>query len=258
VTSIHPTAIVDPKAELGQGVEVGPYTVVGPDVVVGDGTVLMAHVVVDRFTRIGRGCRIHPFASVGGAPQDLKYKGEETWVEIGDETVVRESATVNRGTVTGISKTIVGSRCLLMAYSHVAHDCVLGDQVILANSVALAGHVAIDDHAILGGLAAVQQFVRIGAHAFVGGQSGINQDVPPYMLVAGWPPSNRGLNLVGLKRRGFSDETLRALKRVHHLIFRSGLTVVKALSQVRAEFPDLPEAQRVAEFVESSKVGIVR
>src|SRR5690606_20577156 len=149
--------------------------------------VLMPHAVVERWTRIGRRCRIHPFAVLGGAPQDLKYRGEETWLEVGDETVVREAATLNRGTAGGIGKTVVGRRCLLMAYSHVAHDCVLGDNVILANAATLAGHVTVEDYVILGGLAAVQQFARLGAHSFIGGTSGVNQDVAPYMLVSGVP-----------------------------------------------------------------------
>lgn len=258
MSTIHPTAVVDPRAELGSGVEVGPFAVVGPDVVIGEGTVLMSHAVVERWTRIGRRCRVHPFATLGGAPQDLKYRGEETWLELGDETVVREAATLNRGTVGGLGKTVVGSRCLLMAYAHVAHDCVLGDQVILANAATLAGHVTVEDHVILGGLAAVQQFVRLGAHSFVGGTSGVNQDVPPFMLVSGVPASNHGLNLVGLKRRGFSDEAIRALKRAHQTIFRSGLTLARAIEQVRAEQAGVPEVTRLVEFIEGSKVGVCR
>ncbi|HWP35406.1 MAG TPA: acyl-ACP--UDP-N-acetylglucosamine O-acyltransferase [Thermodesulfobacteriota bacterium] len=255
---IHPSAIVDPKAELGRDVEIGPYAIVGPGVVVGDGTVLMAHAVVERFTRIGRGCRIHPFAVLGGAPQDLKYKGEETWLEVGDETVVREAATLNRGTAGGRGRTVVGRRCLLMAYSHVAHDCVVGDQVVLANAATLAGHVTVEEHAILGGLAAVQQFVRIGAHAFVGGTSGVNQDVPPYCLVSGSPAALHGLNLVGLKRRGFPEETIRALKRAYQTIFRNGLTLARALEQVRAELGAVPEVRRLADFIEASTIGVCR
>ncbi len=255
---IHPTAIVDLKAELGCEVEIGPYAVVGPDVLIGDGTVLMAHAVVERWTRLGRGCRVHPFATLGGAPQDLKYNGEETWLEVGDETVVRESVTLNRGTAGGPGKTVVGRRCLLMAYSHVAHDCVVGDQVILANSATLAGHVTIEEQVIVGGLTAIQQFLRIGAHAFVGGASGLNQDVPPYMLVSGVPAALHGLNLIGLKRRGFSDETIRALKRAHQTIFRSGLTQAKALEQVRAEDGEVPEVRRLIEFVEAAKNGVCR
>jgi UDP-N-acetylglucosamine acyltransferase len=258
VSAIHPTAVIDATARIGRDVEIGPYAVVGPDVTIGDGTVLMPHAIVERWTRVGRRCRIHPFATLGGAPQDLKYRGEETWLEVGDETVVRESATLNRGTVGGIAKTVVGSRCLLMAYSHVAHDCVLGDQVVLANAATLAGHVTVEDHVILGGLAAVQQFARLGTHSFIGGISGVNQDVPPFMLVSGVPASNHGLNLVGLKRRGFSDETIRALKRAHQTIFRSGLILAKALEQVRAEQSDVPEVLRVVEFIEASKIGVCR
>lgn len=256
--AIHPTAIVDPGAEIGPDVQIGPYALVGPDVTIGEGTALMSHAIVERWTRIGRRCRIHPFAVLGGAPQDLKYKGEETWLEVGDETVVRESATLNRGTVGGHGKTVVGSRCLLMAYSHVAHDCVIGDQVILANAATLAGHVTVEDQVILGGLAAVQQFARLGAHAFVGGATGVNQDVPPYHLVAGTPASNHGLNLVGLKRRGFSEETIRALKRAHQTIFRSGVTLARALEQVRAEEGDVPEVARLVAFIEASKIGVCR
>lgn len=258
MSAVHPSAIVDPGATLGPGVEIGPYAVVGPDVVIGEGTVLMPHAVVERWSRIGRRCRIHPFATLGGAPQDLKYKGEATWLEVGDETVVREAATLNRGTVGGIGKTVVGSRCLLMAYSHVAHDCVVGDQVILANAATLAGHVTVEDHVIVGGLAAVQQFARLGAHSFIGGVSGVNQDVPPYMLVSGMPASSHGLNLVGLKRRGFGEEAIRALKRAHQTIFRSGLTLAKALAQVRAEQAGVPEVARLVEFIEASRIGVCR
>ncbi|HEX7128430.1 MAG TPA: acyl-ACP--UDP-N-acetylglucosamine O-acyltransferase [Thermodesulfobacteriota bacterium] len=258
MSAIHPTAVIDARAEIGRDVEIGPYAIVGPDVTIGDGTVLMPHAVVERWTRVGRRCRIHPFAVLGGAPQDLKYRGEETWLEVGDETVVREAATLNRGTVGGIGKTVVGRRCLLMAYSHVAHDCVLGDNVILANAATLAGHVTVEDHVILGGLAAVQQFARLGAHSFIGGTSGVNQDVAPYMLVSGVPASNRGLNLVGLKRRGFSEETIRALKRAYQTIFRSGTTLAKALEQVRAELADVPEVVRLVEFIETSKIGVCR
>ncbi len=257
-TRIHPTAIVDPAAELADDVEVGPYAIVGPGVSLGDGTVLMAHAVVERWTRLGRRCRVHPFAVLGGAPQDLKYRGEETWLEVGDETVVREAATLNRGTSGGHGKTVVGRGCLLMAYSHVAHDCVVGDQVILANGATLAGHVTVEEHAIVGGLSAIQQFLRIGAHAFVGGASGINQDVPPYMLVSGVPAALHGLNLVGLKRRGFSEETIRALKRAYHTIFRSGLTQAKALEQVLAEHGGVPEVRRLVEFVQASRNGVCR
>ncbi len=248
-TRIHPTAIVDPGAELGNDVEIGPYAIVGPGVTIGDGATLMAHAVVERWTRVGRRCRVHPFAVLGGAPQDLKYRGEETWLEVGDDTVVRESATLNRGTSGGHGKTVVGRGCLLMAYSHVAHDCILGDRVILANAATLAGHVTIEEQAIVGGLSAVQQFLRIGAHAFVGGASGINQDVPPYMLVSGVPAALHGLNLVGLKRRGFSEETIRALKRAYHTIFRSGLIQARALEQVRTEHGTVPEVRRLVEFV---------
>ncbi len=255
---IHPTAIVDRKAELGRELEIGPYAVVGPDVLIGDGTVLMAHAVVERWTRLGRGCRVHPFATLGGAPQDLKYRGEETWLEVGDETVIRESATLNRATAGGRGKTVVGRHCLLMAYSHVAHDCTVGDQVILANSATLAGHVTIEEQVIVGGLTAIQQFLRIGAHAFVGGASGLNQDVPPYVLVSGVPASLHGLNLIGLKRRGFSEGTIRALKRAYQTIFRSGLTQAKALEQVRAEEREVPEVRRLIEFVEASKIGVCR
>ncbi|HEY8368323.1 MAG TPA: acyl-ACP--UDP-N-acetylglucosamine O-acyltransferase [Thermodesulfobacteriota bacterium] len=258
MSAIHPTAVIDGRAEIGRDVEIGPYAIVGPDVIIGDGTVLMPHAVVERWTRIGRRCRIHPFAVLGGAPQDLKYRGEETWLEVGDETVVREAATLNRGTAGGIGKTVVGRRCLLMAYSHVAHDCVLGDNVILANAATLAGHVTVEDYVILGGLAAVQQFARLGAHSFIGGTSGVNQDVAPYMLVSGVPASNRGLNLVGLKRRGFSEETIRALKRAYQTIFRSGTTLAKALEQVRAELGDVPEVVRLVEFIEGSKIGVCR
>lgn len=253
----HPTAVVDPRAELGFDVEIGPYAVVGPHVTIGPGTTVGAHAVIDGHTTIGRDCRIFPSAAVGGAPQDLKYRGERTYLTIGDRTVVREFATINTATEAE-QATVVGSDCLLMATSHVAHNCVLGDHVIIANAVNLAGHVTIEDWAIIGGVTPVHQFVRIGAHAMIGGGSRIPQDVTPYTLAAGNPPVLAGINRIGLERRGFTAETIEAIRKAYRIMFRLGLTVEKGLEKARAEIPPSPEVARFLDFFEESERGITR
>ena len=256
---IDPRAVIHPGAELGEGVEVGPFSIVGPHVRVGAGTTIGAHAVVDGWTTLGQGCRIFPFASVGGVPQDLKYRGEETHLEVGDRTIVREYATVNLGTVGGGGLTRVGSDCLLMAYTHVAHDCLLGNRVILANCATLAGHVTVGDWAAIGGLSAVHQFVRIGEHAYVGGCSAITMDVPPYCTASGNRAKLYGFNLVGLKRRGFTEEALKELRRAYRIIFRSKETLAQALDTVRGspEY-DRPEVRAFVEFIAASERGVTR
>lgn len=254
-TQVHSTALVDPDADLGRGVVVGPYAIVGPGVRVDEGTTVGPHVLIERDTRIGKDCRLHKGVVLGSDPQDLKYAGEATVLDVGDRTVIREYATLNRGTAAS-GRTIVGSDCLLMAYSHVAHDCVIGNHVILSNAVNMAGHVAIEDWAVVGGLTGVHQFVRIGAHAFVGGASRISQDVAPYIRVSGSPPRLYGLNSVGLERRGFSADVVAALKATYRILFQSGLNVSQGLARAEAEVPQLPEVRHLIEFIRSSERGI--
>lgn len=254
-SEIHPTAVVDEGAELGADVTIGPYTVIGPNVVIGDGTWLGPHVLVERDTVIGADCGIHKGAVLGTDPQDLKYEGEQTELRIGDRTIIREFATLNRGTAAR-GQTEVGQDCLVMAYAHVAHDCVLGDHVVLSNAVNMGGHVLIDDWAIVGGMSAIHQFVRIGRHAFVGGASRVVKDVPPYLRAAGAPMELYGLNVVGLQRRGFSDEVRRELKRAYRLFFQSSHNVRQALERARSELQPLPEVLHLLQFIENSERGI--
>lgn len=252
---IHPTAIVDAGAEVGAGVEIGPYAIIGPEVTIGAGTVIGPQAYIERKTTIGEDCRISKGAVLGTDPQDLKFQGEDTWLHVGDRTMIREFATLNRGTA-ALRKTVVGSDCVLMAYTHVAHDCVLGDHVILSNAVNMAGHVEIGDWAIVGGVTPIHQFVRIGAHAFVGGGSRIPQDVPPYCRAAGNPPKLYGLNSVGLERRGFSPEVRMALKRAYRAVLMSGLTVSRGVEKAREEIENLPEVAHFLDFIDASERGI--
>lgn len=258
MTVVHPSAIVSPKATVGTNVHIGPFCVVEDDVVIGDGTSLLSHVVLANGARIGSDVRIHPGAVIGTAPQDLKYAGEPTTAHVGDRTVIRECVTVNRGT-TATGTTRVGSDCLLMAYAHVAHDGVVGDHVIMANSVQLGGHVHVGDWAIIGGLTGVHQFVRIGAHCMVAASSMATQDVPPYTLVGRTPLSVEGLNLVGMRRRGFSVAEIDAIKHFYEVLYRRGLNVSDALRHYREIIPDADT--RVVDaltFIESSQRGICR
>jgi UDP-N-acetylglucosamine acyltransferase len=257
MATIAPTAVVDRGAELHVDVEIGPYAIIGPNVRIGPGSTVGAHAVVDGYTAIGRDCRIFPHAAVGLEPQDLKFKGGECWLRIGDRTTVREFATLHPATHEG-EATVVGADCLLMAYSHVAHNCVLGDHVILANAANLAGHVLLEEYAVVGGVTPVHQFVRIGAHAMVGGGSRVPQDVAPYTRVAGIPPRTFGLNTVGLTRRGFSPDTVAALKQVYRLFFREKLSVIDAAARVRAEVPPLLEVEHFVRFFLTSERGVTR
>jgi UDP-N-acetylglucosamine acyltransferase len=253
---IHRTALVDPKAHLGQDVSIGPYAIIGPRVTVGDGCTVAAHAVLERNVKLGAGVKLGYGAVIGNDPQDLKYQGEETWVEIGDGTIVREYCTVNRGT-SATGKTTVGERSFLMSYVHVAHDCVIGHDVIIANSVQMAGHVTIEDRAIISGLVPIHQFVRIGTFAFVGGGSRVNQDVPPYTKAVGNPVHLYGLNSVGLQRAGFSPEVKLALKRAYRLLFNSDLTVTQGIARARAELPVGPEVEIFLRFIEGSQRGVL-
>ena len=254
---IHGTAIVDERAELGAEVEVGPFSIIGPEVVLGDGCKVGSHVLIDEGTILGKNCRIHHGAVLGTIPQDLKFRDEKTILRMGEGNVVREYATLNRGTVDR-GETTVGSGCLFMAYSHLAHDCVIGDNVILANSVNFAGHINVGDFVIIGGLVAVHQFVHIGEHCMIGGGYRVAKDVCPYALVAGEPLRTASLNLVGLKRRGFSPETLQVLKRAFKLLFFSNLNTTQALEAIEDEVQPIAEVTKLVEFVRKSERGIVK
>ncbi len=259
---IHKTAIIDPGAVLGKDVEVGPYAVIGPNVTIGDGCAIGSHAVVESHVRMGSGTRVSPFASIGAPPQDLKFKGEDTWVEIGEGTTIREYVTVNRGTIGGGGLTRVGSRVLLMAYCHVAHDCHVGDRVIMANAATLAGHITVEDGAFIGGLVGVHQFVRIGTCAIVGALSGVPLDIPPYVkAVVGRGQKGTGLfglNVIALKRNGFSQETIAGLKKAYRVLFRSGLPMSEALARVEGEAVTSPEVRHLLDFIRSSKRGVQR
>jgi UDP-N-acetylglucosamine acyltransferase len=256
--TIHPTAIVHPGAELGSGVRVGPYSIIEDQVVIGAGTEIGPHVVIKPFTTIGEDCRIFQFSSVGDVPQDLKFKGEETQLIIGNRNIIREYVTLNRGTAGGGGVTRLGDNNVILAYAHIAHDCIIGDNVVMSNGATLAGHIEVEDHAILGGLAAVHQFVKIGTYAIVGGKSAVAKDVPPYVIAAGNRARLYGLNLVGLKRKGFAQDTISALKRTYRLFFRSGLTIAQAQEAASRELPDIPEVNRFLAFIRKSQRGITR
>ncbi|MBU0520421.1 acyl-ACP--UDP-N-acetylglucosamine O-acyltransferase [bacterium] len=253
---IHPTAIIDPKAELADDVEVGPFTIIEHDVQVDSGTVIGPSVLLAHGARIGKNAVIHKGAVIGTVPQDLKFGGEVTLAYVGDCTTVREYVTINRGT-TDHGKTTVGSDCLLMTYSHIAHDCVVGDKVILANSVNLAGHVHIEENAIIGGIVPLHQFVRVGRHSFIAGGTRVSKDVPPYILAANDPLRYAGLNSVGLRRRGFSAETIGAIKHAYKLIYLSDLNVSQGVGRVKDEMEILPEIQHIIDFIEGSERGII-
>lgn len=254
--NIHPSAIVSSQAVIGDGVTIGPYSVVEDNAVIGDDCIIESFAHIKKYVKMGRNNHIHAYVCIGGEPQHLAYKNEETWVELGDYNTIRECATINRGTIQGHGKTVLGSHCLIMAYAHVAHDCVLGDHVIMANAVNLAGHVEIGRHAVVSGMAAVQQFLRIGEYAFLGGSSGYNLDIPPYMLAHGVRGRLMGPNLIGLRRHGFDTTACRALKKAYKIIFRSGLPREKAIEQALAEFPESAEVANMVEFMRGTKCGV--
>lgn len=255
--NIHPTAIVNSEAEIGENVSVGPYTVIQGDVVIGDDCQIGSHVLIHSGTRVGKECRIFKGAVLGTDPQDLKYAGEQTTLEIGDETTVREFCTLNRGSSHRF-KTVIGSQTLLMAYVHIAHDCVIGNHVVLANAVNMAGHVIIEDYVSVGGMTPIHQFVRIGKHSFIGGGLRVPKDVPPYILAAGEPLNYEGINKVGLSRRGFSTETLIQLRRAYKLIYRSGLNVSQAIRQIENTMELIPEIRDIINFIRASERGIIK
>ena len=256
---IHPTAIIHPEANIEEEVEIGPYSFIEKGVSIGRGTKIGPHVVIREGTAIGKNCQIFQFASVGEAPQAFAYKGEKTSLQIGDGNIVREFVTLHRGTPHGGGRTVIGNGNYFMAYSHVAHDCNIGNHVVLANGATLAGHILIEDYAIIGGLSAIHQFCQIGTHAFISGLTGVTLDIPPYMLASGSRAKLFGLNTVGLKRHHFPEGTLKVLKKAYRIIFRSGLTLEKAMKRiVEDEISQSPEVQHLILFIQHSKRGISR
>ncbi len=255
---IHPTAIIDKNAQIDKNVEIGPYSIIRDNVSIGKNSVIGPHVVIERNVTIGSGCRIFQFASVGAIPQDLKFKGEETHVKIGNNTVIREFVTINRGTELGGGITEIGENSLLMAYCHVAHDCKIGKMGILANCATLAGHITLGDYVSIGGLTAIHQFVKVGDYAYIGGASAVVKDIPPYVLAAGDRARLQGLNKVGLKRHGFSDDVINTIKKAYRILFRLGLTQKEALERARAEVAQIPEVVRFTDFIRSSDRGVTR
>ena len=255
---IHPTAVIDSGTVIGDGVEIGPYAVIGADVTIGEGTVIGPHAVIQGPTSIGRDNRIFQFASIGEAPQDLKYAGEQTRLEIGDRNRIREYVTIHRGTIQDDGVTRIGNDNLLMVSTHVAHDCIIGDHVIMSNGASLAGHVHVQDYAILGGFTLVHQYCTVGAHCFSGMGSGISKDVPPYVLVSGNPAAPHGINSEGLRRRDFPQDEIRAIKQAYKLLYASGLKLAEASAQIRELAESHPGVKAMAEFLEHSRRSIVR
>lgn len=256
---IHPTAIVSPLASLGQNVRIGPYSIVGANVELGDDCVLHSHVVLEGHAKFGRANEFFPFAAIGGKTQDLKYVGDPTYLEVGDHNVFRENCTVHRGTHQSLP-TRIGSHNLLLCYSHVAHDCQLADHIIISNSVGLAGHITVENYAIVSGCAAVHQFCRIGKHSIIGGLSKVTQDVPPFMIVDGHPATTRGLNVIGLQRRGFSEDDIKALKSAYKKLFlKKDGNLATSLSSLKATHAaDTPHVADLIQFIEKSERGVTR
>lgn len=257
MSNIHPTAIVEDGAVIGADVKLGAYSVIGPNAKVGDGTELMAHAVVDGYTTVGSECVIHPFARIGGKTQDLKYKGGAPGVVVGDRTVMRECVTINSGTHDG-EMTEVGSDCLLMAYSHVAHACKVGNGVIIANGTQLAGDAIVEDFAIIEGLCGVVQFRRVGKMAFLGGYTKATKDVPPFMIADGLDIQIRGFNKIGMERRGVSEESRAAVKEAYRILYRKKLALAEALEMIESDVQQTPEIKYLLDFIRSSEIGIVR
>jgi UDP-N-acetylglucosamine acyltransferase len=255
--NIHPTSIVDPKAELGKEICVGPHTIINEGVRIGDNVQIGANVLIDTGAIIGKNCKIHHGAVLGTPPQDLKFGGEKTFLEIGENTVIREYATINRGT-RHRGKVTIGSNCFIMMYAHIAHDCIIGNNVILANSVNIAGHVEVEDYAIIGGVVPVHQFTRIGAHSIIGGGFRVPKDVPPYILAGGYPLRYMGLNIIGLKRRNFPTNTILTLKKACRILFQSQYNTTQAVEKIKSEIEPLPEIKHLLEFIEKSERGIIK
>ncbi|NOX20818.1 MAG: acyl-ACP--UDP-N-acetylglucosamine O-acyltransferase [Nitrospirae bacterium] len=258
MADIHNTAIIDNSAEIDEGVTIGPYCIIGKGVKIHRGTILHNNVVIEGNTEIGQDNEIFPFTTIGLPPQDLKYHGEETGVRIGNKNIIREYITIHRGSVGGDGYTTIGSNNFLMAYVHIAHDCKVGNHVIMANAATLGGHVEVEDHVVIGGMVAVHQFSRIGAYAMVGGFSGVAQDIPPYMTASGPRATLYGLNTVGLKRNGFTDETIAELKQAYRILFREKLNLKEALKKLQEELPYTEEIAHLIDFINKNRRGICR
>lgn len=254
---IHETAVVHPGARIGKDVEIGPYAVIGENVLIDDGTKIGAHAVIDGWTSVGKNCVIYPGASIGSEPQDLKFRGEKSYVFIGDNTKIREFATVNRATGEG-EETRIGSNCMLQAYTHVAHNCVVGNHVIMSNAATLAGHVIVEDRAVIGGLSGVHQFVKIGRNAMVGGLTKIVQDVPPFVIVDGHPAKVSGLNSVGMSRAGINAASRSLIKKAYKLLYRSGLSLAQAIAMIEQEVDSCEEVEHFLRFLRNAERGICR
>lgn len=255
---IHPTAMVEPDVQLGEGVEIGPYSIIGSEVKIGKNTIIGPHTVIDKYTQIGEGCNIFQFCSIGAPPQDLKFGGEKTGVIIGNFNTIREYVSIHRATTADTGMTVMGDHNLLMAYVHIAHNCKLGDHVIIANSTGLAGHVEVEDYAIISPLSGVHQFCRIGAHCMIGGASAVVKDIPPYTMANGNRAALFGLNLIGLQRRGFPESSITALKQAYRIIFRSDLLLEEALEKAATDVEDCPEVRHFINFIQKSKRSICR
>ncbi len=255
--SIHPNTVIHPDAVLGKNISIGPFSFIDENVEIGDGTWIGSNVSIMSGARIGKNCRIFPGAVVSGIPQDLKFKGESTTAEIGDNTTVREGVTVNRGT-SSRGKTVIGSNCLLMAYVHVGHDCIIGNNCIIGNSTGVAGEVVIQDWAIISGLCGIHQFSTIGSHSFTSGLSKVQKDIPPFVKAARDPLSYAGLNIVGLKRRGFSAEQVSVIHEIYRIIFQSGKITSEALKSIEENFDQTPERDEIINFIRTSKRGIIK
>jgi UDP-N-acetylglucosamine acyltransferase len=255
--SLYPLANVHPEAKIGNNVVIEPFATVQKNTVIGDGTWIGPNAVIMNGARIGKNCQIFPGSVISGIPQDLKFKGEETTAEVGDNTTIRECVTLNRGTVDKY-KTVIGSNCLIMAYAHIGHDCIIGNNIILGNTVQLAGHVIIDDYAIFGGACAVQQFSKVGSHAYIGGGSLVRKDVPPFTKAAREPLAYAGINAVGLRRRGYSSEKINEIQEIYRYIFLRGLNNSKALDQIEKELPPSTERDYIVKFVRESERGIMK
>lgn len=259
MANIHPLATVHPNAKLGENVEVGPYAYIEEHVEIGDGSKILPHATIFNYVKMGKNCTVFPGAVVGAVPQDLKFEGEETYVEIGDNVNIRECATINRGTkASGRGVTKIGNNCLLMSYVHVAHDCRVGNNCILVSYVGIAGETDVDDWATIGGSTVAHQFSRIGTHAMVGGGSKINKDVPPFVLCGREPLSYAGVNIVGLRRRGFSADQIRGIKDMYDIIYNCGLNTTDACARIEADFPQSEERDTILAFIRGSKRGIIK
>jgi UDP-N-acetylglucosamine acyltransferase len=257
-TEIHPSAIIDPKAEIDSGVVIGPFCCIKNNVTIKKGTTLLSHVTIEGSTEIGENCTIHPYTSIGFPPQDLKYRGEDTKLIIGDNNKIREYVSMHRASVGGDGTTLIGNNNFFMAYVHIAHDCKIGNNIVLANAATLAGHVTIEDSAVIGGLVAIHQYTRIGSYAMIGGFSGIGQDIPPYMIASGARAKLYGPNTIGLKRHGFKDEAINDVKKAYKILFREKRTLKDAMKKIRDEMPDVPEIKHLLDFIEANKRGICR